>query len=329
MSDRDWPPFPFVVGCGRSGTTLLRAMVDGHPEMAVPPESHFIVTLADEPFDPRSFLARLSSSERFALWGLDHRALQTALRRSGSSGYADAVRTVFECYAAGQGKPRWADKTPGYVLHVARLVELFPEAVIVHMIRDGRDVAASFLELGWASTIEEAALHWRLRVGRGRRAGVALPGGRYHEIRYEDLVVDPEPPLRTFCGAASLPFDAAMVDHADRAAEVVGTTSHPSYHGRLAEPLRPDLRDWRRDLVEEDVERFELVAGDLLTELGYERSLCRPSARLRADVARRRARWYAHRAMRKAGLGGRQIADAGRARSREQADTNTAHKGVL
>jgi hypothetical protein len=289
-------PFPFIVGCGRSGTTLLRAMVDAHPDLAVPPESHFVVALAhDGPLDRVAFLDGLEASDRFALWELDRATVEAELLRSAAATYPDGVRTVFAAYAAMSGKSRWADKTPGNVLHIARLAELFPEAVFVHLVRDGRDVAASFLELGWAGTIEEAAMHWKLRVRRGRRAGASLPAGRYHEVRYEDLVAGPEPALRRFCRAAALPFDPAMLDHRDRAAEVVRTTSHPSYHRHLAGPVRPDVRAWRRELSEEDVARFELVAGDVLAELGYERAAARASARLRLEVTRRRARWGAHR----------------------------------
>ena len=90
-------------------------------------------------------------------------------------------------------------RRPGTCCTSRRLAELFPEADFVHLVRDGRDVAASFLELGWAGSIEEAALHWKLRVRRGRRAGARLPAGRYHELRYEELVADPEPSLRRLC----------------------------------------------------------------------------------------------------------------------------------
>jgi hypothetical protein len=296
-------PFPFVVGCGRSGTTLVRAMIDGHPEVAVPPESHFIVGLApkDGGFDPNGFAARLAADPRFGLWGFDREALAETIAGSGT--YPDAVRSVFAAWAAREGKPRYADKTPGYVLHIATLARLFPEAVFVHLIRDGRDVAASFLELGWADSIEHAALHWRLRVRRGRRAGRALRAGRYHELRYEDLVREPEPALRELCEVIGVPFAREMLDHGRRAPAVVRTTNHPDYHRHLAEPVTADLRDWRRDLDGEAVARFELIAGRLLSELGYERAGGRPPARVRLEVANRWAGWQLHRARRRLGVG--------------------------
>ncbi len=302
------PPFPFLVGCGRSGTTLLRAMCDSHPELAVPPESHFVVPLAPRagglgsgPFEADSFVDRLFRQERFELWELDRAAVVAEFGRSLPQSYAEAVRVVFALWAAGQGKERYADKTPGYVLHIAMLARLFPEAVFVHLIRDGRDVASSFRDLGWSDTIEDAALHWKLRVRRGRMAGYALPPHRYHEMRYEDLVGDAEGSLRRLCEVIGLRFTPDMLQHHRQAAEVVRTTSHPGYHRNLSRPPTAGLRDWRRDLSAAEVERFELVAGDLVGELGYEPSGLRPSVRARIEVALTQVRWQLHRAARRAG----------------------------
>jgi hypothetical protein len=268
--------------------------------MAIPPESHFVVAQAPKPgaaFDPGAFVSGLAASERFALWELDRAAVTAAVTGAGS--YPDAVRSVFALWARRQGKARYGDKTPGYVLHLPLIARLFPEAVVVHVVRDGRDVAASFVDLGWAGSAEEAALHWRLRVSRGRRAGRALGPGRYRELRYEDLVADPEHTLRELCAAIALPFSPAMVDHRAGAAEVARTTSHPEYHRHLAEPVTADLRDWRRDLDPSTVARVELLAGPVLAGLGYEPSGVRPSARDRSAAAVHRARWEAHRVSRR------------------------------
>lgn len=299
--EHEVPTFPFIVGCGRSGTTLLRAMCDGHPDLAVPPESHFVVDLAPRRgavFSAATFLDRLRASDRFRLWDLDVDVVRRSLAAQPAADYASAVRTVFACFAATKGKSRYADKTPVYVLHVRELARLFPEAVFVHVVRDGRDVASSFLDLGWADTIEEAALHWKLRVTRGRRAGRRL-GARYLELHYEDVVRAPEEPLRALCRAIDMPFSPAMLDHSGRAPEIIRTTSHPEYHGALAQPPTPGVRDWRRELTAEEVARFELLAGDALRAFGYERAASRPPASVRLDVAGRWCRWQLHRIRRR------------------------------
>jgi hypothetical protein len=292
-------PFPFVVGCGRSGSTLLRAMLAAHPDLAVPPEAPFVVELAQRlpagPPDIEALVRHLDASERFALWGLDPVALRRHLEATAPATVADAIRAVYRFAADAAGARRYADKTPGNVLHLPLLADLFPEAVFVHLVRDGRDVAPSFLELGWSSSIEEAALHWRLRVLRGRRTGKALSPGRYHELRYEDLVSDPEGELRRLSGLLDVEFDPAMLDHRSAVDAVVAGTPHPGYHRRLAEPVTPGMRSWRRDLPPADVATVEHLAGDALDAFGYERSGTRVPLGRRAGLAAARARWEAHR----------------------------------
>ena len=133
-------PFPFVVACSRSGTTLLRAMLDSHPELAIPPESHFLAALLREPLTPSEFLSFLETHERFIAWDLPIEDVRQAFLDDGVSDKASAVRALYASYARRQGKPRWGDKTPGYVRRIRELSELLPEAKFIHLIRDGRDV---------------------------------------------------------------------------------------------------------------------------------------------------------------------------------------------
>jgi Sulfotransferase family len=246
------PIFPFVVGCSRSGTTLLRAMLDAHPLLAVPPESHFALAP-----NLRSLRGALRRERWFALWEIEAPDLR-------GLGVADAIRALFAAYAAKQGKPRYADKTPHYVSHLPLLAERFDEARFVHVVRDGRDVALSLREVPWGpDDVEEAALHWRRRVLEGRGAG--LGPHRYRELRYEELVADPERELRALAAWLDLPYD----DHMLRFAERPLVVPYPEHHARLHQPPTPGLRDWRREMPEADVARFEAVAGDALEALGY------------------------------------------------------------
>jgi hypothetical protein len=246
------PTFPFVVGCSRSGTTLLRAMLDAHPALAVPPESHFALAPS-----VRALRRALRREPWFALWEIDAPDLH-------GLDCADAVRALFAAYAAARGKPRYADKTPYYVSHLPRLAARFPEARFVHVVRDGRDVALSLLEVPWGpDTIEGAALYWRRRVLEGRAAG--LPPDRYRELRYEALVADPEGELRPLAAWLRLEYSGAMLAYPDRPL----TVPYPEHHRRLALAPTPDLRDWRTQMSPADVARFERVAGDALDALGY------------------------------------------------------------
>lgn len=274
--------FPFLVGCGRSGTTLLRFLLGRHRQLAIPYESRFVAALGDPNSGPRyqshdgfavdRFLADLSGQPPLCNWGLSGPEIRQWFYEHRPNHYADAVRCLFALYAARQGKARYADKTANYVRDVTLLAELFPESRFVHVIRDGRDVALSWLDTGWyfgPHTTEEAALYWRYHVQRGRRAGLELPG-RYQEIYYERLVGDAAGSLSRICEFSDLPFDPEMLTSFQQADELLQGMPSPDQHSRLRLPPTRGLRDWRRDMALEDRLVFEEVAGALLHELGYE-----------------------------------------------------------
>lgn len=107
---------------------------------------------------------------------------------------SDMLRAFYAAYAARHRKPRWGDKTPGYVLDMPLIAEILPEARFIHVIRDGRDVALSLLPLWFGpSTLEEAARWWEERVRAGRRDASSV---QYIEVRYERLVLDTRTELR-------------------------------------------------------------------------------------------------------------------------------------
>jgi Sulfotransferase family len=275
-------PFPFIVARGRSGTTLLRAMFDSHPQMAVPPESHFVVPLLKRRrslerrgmLSIEAFVADLGNRYGFRRWELDVATVEDHLRASGPVDLPTAIRDVFALYADRQGKARYAEKTPVNVLHLELLATTFPEARFVHLIRDGRDVALSYLDADFGATsVPEAAVHWRRFVREGRRAGAVLGPGRYREVRYEDLIAGPEDVLRSLCDFLELSFDPAMLTYHTRAGDLLRTTSHQEHHGRIALPPTSGLRDWRRDMGARDLAAFEAIAGDVLDDVGYDRGV--------------------------------------------------------
>lgn len=315
VADVAEPAFPFFVGCGRSGTTLLRAMFDSHPDLAIPSESYFVGNLGrraavyERPagFDAELFLTELLEISWVRQWGLPERALRRAFAAAPVTSFAAAVRRVFRCYADAAGKARYGDKTPNYVARMPLIAGLVPEARFVHIIRDGRDVTTSFRRVPFGPTsAAEGALFWQSRVRGGRVAGQALGVHRYREVRYEALVEDPPAVLRDLCGFLDLPFDERMLAYTDKADELMAG-GRPGAHVNLALPPTKALRDWRVQMSRPDVRRFELLAGDLLEELGYPRgtepsradpaaaAVLRTGVRLRVDAGR--GRRYVSRAM--------------------------------
>ncbi len=185
-----------------------------------------------------------------------------------------AIAAIFEAYAEAAGKPRWGDKTPMYMRHLELLDRLFAGAQYVHLVRDGRDAALSFLQMPegtftrtWAhpATPEQFACLWRREVADARSLGRRVGASRYHEVRYEDLVAEPEATVRAICAFAAIPFEPAMLDYTG----AVDVSAKP-HQQRLLAPPTSGVRSWREDMPSDGIAAFESVAGDLLSELGYE-----------------------------------------------------------
>ena len=269
------PPL-LILGVRRSGTTLLRVMLDRHSELAVPDESYFVPQLADRHLrrvDPDAFVDDLRRLNTLAEWDVPLNKVRARL--SPAMPIGAAIATVYAVYAEEQGKRRWGDKTPMYMQNLRLLEKLFPDALFVHLIRDGRDAALSFLELPAGLVTEtwmhprtpaEFACQWRTEVAAARRLGQRI-GSRYLEVRYEELVGDVEGVLRRICDFARLGYEPAMADYAGN----VDVSAKP-HQQRLREPPTKGVRDWRKQMSPADVAAFEHVAGDLLRKLGYETS---------------------------------------------------------
>jgi hypothetical protein len=282
------PPVPFVVGVPRSGTTLLRLMLDAHPDLCIPGETWFVpraARLGGRGEDLRDALVRtIVGCSTFPNMEIDEAELRAGLARVEPFDLAEGVRTFYALHAARHGKTRFGDKTPVYSEHMRAIERLLPEARFVHIIRDGRDVAVSVRPLHFSpgSDIETIARDWRDRILRARRAG----GRRRHylEVRYESLVADPGTELRRVAAFLELSPEPAMERWYEtpwEPARHAGVTSQDGvrrvpegrrrHFARAAGP--PDeqrVGRFRRELSAEDRARFEQVAGDLLDELGYE-----------------------------------------------------------
>ncbi|MFL5767581.1 MAG: sulfotransferase [Actinomycetota bacterium] len=282
-------PFPFVVGSGRSGTTLLRLMLEQHPDLAIPPESYFPISMRHrEPryvssagFDLDAFVTDLLRNVRFQDWGLNEQKVRTALHGAEAIDWAEAIRRTFALYAEREGKPRYGDKTPWFIMRITELSELFPESRFVHLIRDGRDVALSIREMSWGpSRMPALAEFWAKRIRIGRTEGARLGPERYLELRYEDLVEDPVSALRRVCPFLDLDFRQEMLDYSRRAPNAV-LEREREQHRHLSKPVTKQLRDWKTQMSPDDLAVFEAVAGRELVACGYDRAVPSPSLSVR------------------------------------------------
>lgn len=258
----------FVIGHGRSGTSILTNLIRKYLGVAFGTESQFFVRYyrrlsAYGDLNVEANLERLLNDiagERFFArsrkFGL-HLDVARAMRECKARTYAAVLDAILRQCADAQRRARWGDKTPEYIRHLPVLLELFPRAQFIHIVRDGRDVALSGYQTHFGcKNAYTAAREWRSVVEEGRRFGAALPPGAFVEIRYEDL-------LRTPADVMARLVRFLEIDDAGGS-----LTAHVGQH------VRADLRSgnsnkWEREMDEADQMLFAALAGDTLRACGY------------------------------------------------------------
>ncbi len=269
----------FVVGCPRSGTTLLQLMLHAHPRIAIPPENRFLMAAYDERHrfgdlaveENRRALARWiveRKKTRFADLGLDGRQVIEEIA-AGPPTLGSALGIVLRAYAARFGKPRWGDKRPGYFQRISVLLRMFPDAQIIHLIRDGRDCVASLKEMDWYKhDIYHAIATWVEAIDADEHATRSLPPGTYHRVYYENLTRDPAAELKGLCDFLGEEFDPAMCDPAPVAA--VALPQRKTWHARARGQVDAARSGtWRERLTAVEIALCEAAAGERLRRHGY------------------------------------------------------------
>lgn len=265
-------PF-FVVGCGRSGTTLLNVMLGLHPRLAVVPESWLHAGWRRARRNSAS-LEDVFKHCRYFLWGADPKWVGEWFDVSASMSYPDLISAAFGSFAGYIGKSRWGEKTSA-ARQLRPLARLFPDAQFVHIIRDGREVATSLASQEWGPpNAAVGACTWRLDVTLGRSAARRLDRDRYLEIRYEELVVDPEATLKRVCSFLREDYDPVMVDYSKHVAEMEPWLSAGELN--LAKPPTAGVRDWRSGIASSEQRAVEAICHPLLMDLGYEAAETKP-----------------------------------------------------
>ena len=279
-------PF-FIVGSARSGTTLLRIILNAHPRVTVPPESRFVTELwrGSDQADVTTFLTALGDHRQFRSWNLPVELVEAELQGRETVPYADAIEAVYRAYAKRAGKERWGDKTPRYVERIPFLAELFPEARFVHLVRDGRDVALSYANVPFGpKTVAKAAALWARRVRMGVADGRPLGESRYKEFRYEDLVDDAEATTKSLCAFLDIEFAPEMMEYTEHATEFVFEKAK-TYNPKVLEKPSKSTHSWETEMPPGHEEAFEAVAGDVLDLFGYPRRFATPSLRAKASAS--------------------------------------------
>jgi hypothetical protein len=247
----------FLVGCQRSGTTMLRLVLDSHSRISCGPETRFLTDL-------QRIVGR--DWERLARFGFER---DDWLRR-----IADFFGRIHTDYASGRGKARWADKTPRYALAIPFVTEVFPDAQIVHVIRDGRDVVVSHRKrFGYWSAVK-CVVKWPRYIHTARAAGRSLPPDRYYELRYEEAVLEPEKALRGLFEFLGEPWEPEVLEYSDKQHDVAQKYTTEADRRRAAASTDAQIYGSRVGTYRRELDPFLrllvwVFSRRTLRELGY------------------------------------------------------------
>lgn len=276
------PPF-FIVGSGRSGSTLLRIILAAHPSVCIPPETHFILPLVDSfPIDRplaaeqvRAALRVITEHYRWPDLKIPTEELFREFEGREEPMLCDILSFVYDRLARREDATTWGDKTPPYIKIVPRLATLFPQARFIHLIRDGHDVARSFQTTGWYGPwLHDNTVEWREAVAcraRWEREGIPML-----DVRYEDLVLDLEGTTRRIAEFLGIEVIPEMLDWgAEVYDKIPGREQH--IHGKLGRRPEPsDIYRYRRNMGFRECLIVESWIHRELEANGYERRLSSP-----------------------------------------------------
>lgn len=280
-------------------------MLDSHSRIAIPYESHFIVNFyrryveCGERWDQvnrKSVVESILQEPYVRKW--DRSVSVTDICLEACDSLAATIDQVFSAYAGHCGKDRWGDKTPGYTGHAHVLNSLFPNCRFIHLIRDGRDVAISHARQPWGPADWPTALHsWVTVVGCARKMLAMLPPSRQCEIRFEELVENPERELRAIARFLGIAYEDSMLTaYMSRASNKVGARIENQHANLAKSPATSESGKWRGQLSRSDQAIAYEIAGPLLDELKYPSGTkahpLRPWKKLHYQVCRTVARRF-------------------------------------
>lgn len=283
----------FILGNPRSGTTLLRLMLNCHPEIVAPPECGFSHWLFHKycNWSERNinstelaiFAEDVLKCKKMETWQLDKDALVSLIEVRNPTSYSDLVDCVYLCYASKREKIKIiVDKNNYYIKHLDDLVKIWNDAIFIHLVRDGRDVACSYLGVNSLSTsskykpslpseIDEIASEWSTNVSNIHNFLTQLQPEKTITIRYEDLLEDTRKELTSICQKMNIKFSNSMLKY---------------YFNRKEREIEPKATlDWKRktlkridmqnigryksELSLQEVSRFQHIATKELIRYGY------------------------------------------------------------
>jgi hypothetical protein len=266
----------FIGGCARSGTTMIGSMLGAAIDGICTPESQFISNafkkhpkIMTDDIETTTILSLWDQDLRFRLWRIDLSEFKQLLCQNAIC-YSELIENLilFYCKQKGRSRPLyWVDHTPMNLKNSSILFKLFPNARIIHIIRDGRAVAASMLKTIWApKTIHTAARYWLEDLAHSFSAEIYWGNEKILKVKYEDILQNPESNLKKLCAFCGIKFYSSMLEGGNFKSPILTSNQH-----RLvgSPPDQTRILSWQKELNSRQIEIFESLAGDVLNYLGY------------------------------------------------------------
>lgn len=277
-------PF-FIVSTGRSGTTLLRAILNQHPDLCIPPESDYlwrviieyqrnykhhhwrdIVTL---------FCGEMARGQEYCGWDIQVKGFYFKAKKlpHDQRSLAKLIDLYYQHYLQKHFPEalRWGDKTPHYLKYLPQLDAVYPNSQHLHIYRDGRDVVSSILKLGWTKTPEAACDMWLQRIQAVRAYRQRDNPTKFLEIRYEDMVHQPEIIITKICDFLNIAYKPEMLEFHQNPGQFRGDAVRPDLHPMLSQPISAKaIGKWRQALDNEQQAYVQERLAPTLTTLGYD-----------------------------------------------------------
>ncbi|MFB6247299.1 MAG: sulfotransferase [Salinibacter sp.] len=266
----------FVVGMPRSGTTLLSAMLDAHPGIAITPETHFYTRCRSSADAPAAALretwARLRQQpgvQDMAFGEAELAGIWETVRAQGTPDPSALLRELGTSFAQRAGAAAWGEKTPDHLPHVPDLLADFPDAVVVALIRDPRDVCLSLRGLPWnQDSLPESAWKWRRYARLAHRYRHDVPS-RFREVRYERLLEAPDAVIRDLLDWIDAPFDPSVLSFHEHHPGPADADREP-WKGKVHQPIDPENKaKWRNRMGPAERWVVQRIAGRWLQKWGY------------------------------------------------------------
>jgi len=296
--------FPvFIGGCERSGTSLLASMLGSTPNYVTTPECQFKVKLAhfldwSQPIDQekiKSAIQFIDHHFRFLIWDTAVNE-DNYLKNTHEYSLKSLIEHTVQQYSWQQlnkiNPLAWFDHDPYNLKHRKIILEHFPDARFIHIVRDGRAVAASVMPLDWGpNTIYHAAHFYKNSVKHGLQAESELSQNTIMRVKYEDIIENPTKQLKAICNWLEIEFSSSMLDAEGFKPPIYTTKQHKAVNQK---PDVAKLKSWQQQLNKRQIKVFESIAGDLLEKLGYERLIQRATqpGKIRRFIFRKQELYY-------------------------------------